>query len=59
MTLPPDVIEKMERAMQESPAWPAVFKAGTAGYLLQAALTALEGCGYVVIKPEPGDGKAG
>lgn len=39
--------ERLIRAMQESPAWPAVFQAGTADALLDAILAELM---------EPGEG---
>ncbi len=34
-------LERMARAMQESPAWPAVYDAGTAHTLARAALMAI------------------
>lgn len=38
----PDFIAIGARAMQESKAWPAVFKAGSAAVLAEACLTAVE-----------------
>lgn len=44
------MLEKMARAMQRSPAWPAVYGAGTAETLSRAALQAIREPGQAAIE---------
>ena len=43
----------MARAMGSSKAWPAVFRAGSAGELASAAIAGLEAAGFVIVPREP------
>ena len=45
----------MARAMGASKAWPAVFRAGSAGELASAAIAGLEAAGFVIVPKEATD----